>query len=40
MSSFIVIDDDITVRSVLTKIIEQYNLGDVYAEAEDGVSGE
>lgn len=40
MSSFIVIDDDITVRSVLTKIIEQYNLGDVFAEADDGVSGE
>lgn len=40
MSSFIVIDDDITVRSVLTKIIEQYNLGDVLAEADDGVSGE
>jgi len=40
MSSFIVIDDDRTVRSVLTKIIEQYNLGDVYAEADDGLSGE
>jgi len=40
MSSFIVIDDDRTVRSVLTKIIEQYNLGDVYAEAEDGLAGE
>jgi two-component system response regulator YcbB len=40
MSSFIVIDDDITVRSVLTRIIEQYNLGDVYAEADDGLLGE
>ena len=40
MSSFIVIDDDITVRSVLTKIIEQYNLGEVYAEADNGLSGE
>lgn len=40
MSSFIVIDDDITVRSVITKIIEQYNLGDVYAEADDGLVGE
>jgi two-component system, response regulator YcbB len=40
MSSFIVIDDDITVRSVLTNIIEQYNLGDVYAEADNGFSGE
>jgi two-component system response regulator YcbB len=40
MSSFIVIDDDKTVRSVLTKIIEQYNLGEVYAEADDGLTGE
>jgi two-component system response regulator YcbB len=40
MSSFIVIDDDRTVRSVLTNIIEQYNLGDVYAEADNGFSGE
>ena len=40
MSSFIVIDDDRTVRSVLTKIIEQYNLGEVYAEADNGLSGE
>lgn len=40
MSSFIVIDDDRTVRSVLTKIIEQYNLGDVFAEADDGLTGE
>ncbi|OGO79531.1 MAG: hypothetical protein A2Y23_09685 [Clostridiales bacterium GWB2_37_7] len=40
MSSFIVIDDDRTVRSVIVKIIEQYGLGDVYGEADDGVSGE
>lgn len=40
MSSFIVIDDDITVRSVITKIIEQYNLGEVYAEADNGQLGE
>ncbi|MHB1393795.1 MAG: response regulator [Clostridia bacterium] len=40
MSSFIVIDDDRTVRSVLTKIIEQYSLGDVFAEAENGLEGE
>jgi two-component system response regulator YcbB len=40
MSSFIVIDDDRTVRSVLTKIIDQYSLGDVYAEADDGLMGE
>jgi two-component system, response regulator YcbB len=40
MSSFVVIDDDITVRSVLTNIIEQYNLGEVCAEAENGLLGE
>lgn len=40
MSSFIVIDDDVTVRSVLTKIIEQYNLGDLYDEADNGLLGE
>lgn len=40
MSSFIVIDDDRTVRSVLTNIIEQYNLGDVCAEADNGLLGE
>ncbi|MDF2591414.1 MAG: response regulator [Clostridia bacterium] len=40
MSSFLVIDDDVTVRSVLTKIIEQYNLGEVHAEADNGILGE
>lgn len=40
MSSFIIIDDDISVRSVLTSIIDQYNLGDVCAEADDGLIGE
>ncbi len=40
MSSFVIIDDDRTVRNVLSKIIEQYSLGDVYAEAEDGLKGE
>jgi len=40
MSSFIVIDDDRTVRSVLSKIIQQYNLGDLYAEADNGLLGE
>ena len=40
MSSFIIIDDDRTVRSVLQKIIEQYELGDVLAEAENGLEGE
>ena len=28
MTSFIVIDDDMSVRSVLTKIIDQYKLGE------------
>lgn len=40
MASFIVIDDDMSVRSVLTKIIDQYELGEVLAEAADGISGE
>ncbi len=40
MASFIVIDDDRSVRSVLTRIIEQYSLGEVLAEADNGVSGE
>ncbi|HPA55504.1 MAG TPA: DNA-binding domain-containing protein, partial [Bacillota bacterium] len=40
MTSFIVIDDDRTVRSVLIKIIEQYSLGEVYAEADNGLLGE
>lgn len=40
MTSFIVIDDDRTVRSMLTNIIEQYSLGEVLSEADDGLSGE
>lgn len=40
MSGFIVIDDDRTVRSVLSKIIEQYSLGDLIAEGENGLEGE
>jgi len=40
LTSFIVIDDDRTVRSVLIKIIEQYSLGEVYAEADNGLLGE
>lgn len=40
MSSFIVIDDDRSVRSVLVKIIGQYCLGDVIAEADNGLLGE
>jgi len=40
LTSFIVIDDDRTVRSVLIKIIEQYGLGEVCAEADNGLLGE
>lgn len=40
MSSFVVIDDDRTVRSVISKIISQYCLGDVCAEADNGLLGE
>lgn len=40
MTSFVVIDDDLTVRSVLTRIIEQYELGEVLAETADGLAGE
>lgn len=40
MTSFVVIDDDLTVRSVLTRIIEQYCLGETFAEAADGLTGE
>jgi len=40
MHSFIVIDDDRSIRSVLIKIIEQYDLGEVIAEADNGASGE
>jgi two-component system response regulator YcbB len=40
MSRFIVIDDDVTVRSVLISIIEQYDLGEVRAEADNGQLGE
>lgn len=40
MASFIVIDDDRSVRSVLVRIIEQYNLGEVLAEADNGQTGE
>ncbi|MEA4960269.1 response regulator [Lutispora sp.] len=40
MHSFIVVDDDRSVRSVLTRIIEQYDLGEVLGEAENGVRGE
>jgi len=40
MTSFIVIDDDRTLRSMLTNIIEQYGLGEVLTEADDGFSGE
>lgn len=40
MHSFIVIDDDKSVRSVLTRIIEQYDLGEVIAEGDNGQTGE
>lgn len=40
MTSFIVIDDDRPVRNVLARIIEQYKLGEVLAEADDGRTGE
>ena len=40
MHSFVVIDDDKTIRSVLVKIIDQHNLGEVCAESGDGISGE
>lgn len=40
MHSFVVIDDDKTVRSVLIKIIEQYDLGEVCSESGDGIDGE
>lgn len=40
MSRYVVIDDDITVRSVLASIIEQYDLGEVHGEADNGYLGE
>ncbi|MDD2480914.1 MAG: response regulator [Lutispora sp.] len=40
MHNFIVIDDDRSVRSVLIKIIEQYDLGEVVAESDNGIKGE
>ena len=40
MNTFIIVDDDISVRRVITRIIEQYNLGFVTAEAENGITGE
>lgn len=40
MHRFIVIDDDRSIRSVLTKVIEQYDLGEVIGEADNGVEGE
>ncbi|WP_372997183.1 response regulator [Lutispora sp.] len=40
MHSFIVIDDDRSIRSVLMKIIEQYDLGEIIGEADNGAAGE
>lgn len=33
---FFIVDDDVVVRSMLTEIIEDYGLGEVVGEAEDG----
>ncbi|MBB6216260.1 two-component system response regulator YcbB [Anaerosolibacter carboniphilus] len=35
--SFYIVDDDKSIRKVLKNIIDQYNLGDVIGEAEDGI---
>ncbi|MFZ5352240.1 MAG: response regulator [Bacillota bacterium] len=40
MSRFVVVDDDKSVRNVLVRIIEQNGLGEVVAEAENGLQGE
>lgn len=40
MHNFVLIDDDKSVRSVLIKIIDQYNLGEVCADSGDGLDGE
>ncbi|MDF2547765.1 MAG: response regulator [Anaerosolibacter sp.] len=36
--SFYIVDDDKGIRKVLKNIIDQYNLGDVIGEAEEGIS--
>jgi len=40
MHSFVVIDDDRSIRSVLIKVIEQYDLGEIIGEADNGETGE
>ncbi|SHJ10492.1 response regulator [Lutispora thermophila] len=40
MHRFIVIDDDRSIRSILIKVIEQYDLGEVIGEADNGEEGE
>ncbi len=35
--SFYIVDDDKSIRKVLRNIIDQYNLGDVIGESEDGI---
>ncbi len=40
MLRFVVVDDDKSIRNVLVRIIEQHGLGEVVAEAENGLQGE
>lgn len=37
---FVIVDDDINIRSMIRNIIEQHQLGTVVAECEDGLQGE
>lgn len=40
LSRIVIIDDDISIRRILAKIIEQNNLGVIIDEGEDGIKGE
>lgn len=40
MVSFVIVDDDINIRSTVRSIIKQYKLGAVLAECEDGAEAE
>ena len=40
LSRFVIIDDDASIRRILQKIIQQYNLGIVIDECDDGLRGE
>lgn len=40
MVTFVIIDDDVSIRSMLRSIIRQHNLGVVVAEGEDGAQAE